>query len=67
MKPSKGKFIIYTRGKHFENDDEKQKTFEETGLEKGRLFFFRVKSPYTFKDPTIEREFKSLVREVTGL
>ena len=67
MKPSKSKFIIYTRGQHFEKGGEQRKTIEETGLEKGRLFFFKVKSPYTFKDPAIEREFKSLVREIINL
>ena len=67
MEPTKSKFIIYTRGKHFEKGDEKQKTIEETGLEENRLFFFRVKSPHTFKDPTIEREFKTLMREIIGL
>ena len=67
MKSSTSKFIIYTRGQHFEKDGDQRKIIEETGLEKDKLFFFRVKSPYTFKDPAIEREFKSLVREVIGL
>jgi len=66
MSTSNSKFIIYTRGRHFEGGGDKQKIIDESGLQ-GRLFFFRVKAPHTFKDPTIEREFKTLVKDVLKL
>ena len=62
MKNTKSKFLIYTRGEHFEKGEDKQRMIEESGIVENRFHFYKLPEPYTFKDPTIEREFKTLVK-----
>ena len=67
FRDTKCKFLIYTRGGHFESGGDKQKLFEETGIAESRFLFYKVPNPYTFTDPTIERDLKLLVKDAMGL
>lgn len=67
MNKSKAKFIVYTRGTHFDKEDDRIEFINSTGLS-GRLYFFSLSDkPHTFKDPVKRRRFKILVKKVLNL